>query len=518
MTNCTHPAQRLQTPSKRMIGSKPQDSYNVPMRLIPLIFLALSAHALDPAAVDRLVEASLKTWQSPGAAIAIIENGQIVHVKGYGVRELGKPDPVTADSLFEIASTTKAFTALTVALLADDGQVDWDDPVRQHYPTFRLRDPLANENVTVRDLLCHRTGLPRHDALWYKTNLTRAQIIDRIGAAKPNKQFRQQYQYQNIMFMTAGELVGRVAGTTWDDFIQQRLFTPLGMTRTTTRYATAMQQPDRAMPHRKSAAAVRSFDWVDFDNVGAAGAINSSVRDLAQWVKLHVSGGEFNGRRIVSQKNLEETYQPHMVIRADAASRALNPDTTQNTYALGWNIAHYRGHRLLGHAGVLDGFRARVTLIPETKSGIVVLANLGRTTLPEAVTNSLVDLLLGLPAKDWDQYLKAVVDRQNAEDENKRKDRLAARVKDTKPALSLAQYAGTYTEPAYGTVRIEERDGRLQLQWLNFTAPLDHWHYETFRTNTTNALQNEEAVFGLDALGKATTLRFLEADFQRKPQ
>jgi CubicO group peptidase (beta-lactamase class C family) len=499
-----------------MIGPKPQDSYNGPMRLTAILLFATSAIAIDLEKVDRLVDASLKTWQSPGAAVAVIENGKIVHVKGYGVREAGKPDPVTADSLFEIASTTKAFTALTVALLADDGKLDWDDPVRQHYKTFRLLDPLANENVTVRDLLCHRTGLPRHDALWYRTNLTREEIIERIGAAKPNKQFRQQYQYQNIMFMTAGELVGKVAGSPWDDFIKQRIFEPLGMARTTTRYSEAVKHSDRAMPHRKSQEQISTFDWINFDNVGAAGCINSSARDLAQWVALHVNGGEFAGRRIVSQRNLEETYEPHMVIRADAASRALNPGTTQNTYAMGWNIAHYRGHRILGHAGVLDGFRARVTLIPETRSGIVVLANLGRTTLPEAVTNSLVDLLLDLPARDWDGLLKAAVTKQEAEDERKRQDKLRQRVKDTKPARPLSAYTGTYTEPAYGTVEVKEDAGQLLIQWANFTAKLDHWHYETFRAVATNPLQNEDAVFALDATGKPTLLRFLEADFRRK--
>lgn len=487
------------------------------MRVFPLLLLAARAQAIDPASVDRLVEASLRTWHSPGAAVAIIENGRIVHVKGYGVRAVGQPEPVTPDTLFEIASTTKAFTALTVALLADDGKLDWDDPVRRHYPGFRLLDPLAAHHVTVRDLLCHRTGLPRNDALWYKTNLSRAEIIERIGSAKPNKQFREQYQYQNIMFLTAGELVGRVAGTSWDDFIRQRIFAPLGMSRTTTRYSEAIQQTDRALPHRKQKDQVTAFDWVNFDNVGAAGAISSSARDLAQWVKLHTGSGEFDGRRIVSLRNLEETYQPHMVIRPDAAARALNPDTTQNTYALGWNIAHYRGHRILSHAGVLDGFRARVTLIPETKSGLVVLANLGRTTLPESVTNSLVDLLLNLPTKDWDAYLKAEIDRQEAQEESKRQQKLAQRHRDTKPARPLPDYAGTYTEPAYGAVEIQEQQGHLLVKWANFTARLEHWHYETFRARSTNPLQNEEAVFMLDAAGRPTRLRFLEADFQRTP-
>ncbi len=500
-----------------MIGPKLQDSYNNAMRVFTLLLLGVRLEAIDIAAVDRLVESALGTWASPGAAVAIVENGRIVHVKGYGVRELGKPEPVTGDSLFEIASTTKAFTALTVALLADDGKLDWDDPVRKHYPTFRLLDPLASENVTVRDLLSHRTGLPRHDALWYQTNLSRAEIIERIGAAKPNKQFRQEYQYQNIMFLTAGELVGRVAGVTWDDFIRQRLFTPLTMTRTTTRHNEAIQQADRAMPHRKTKDQVNTFDWVNFDNAGGAGAINSSARDLAQWVLLHASGGEYQGGRVVSLKNLEETYQPQTVIRATVASRALNPETTQNTYALGWNIAHYRGHRILGHAGVLDGFRARVTLIPETKSGIVVLANLGRTDLPESVTNSLVDLLLNLPARDWDSYLKAEVTKQEAADEAKRLEKIAKRVKDTHPAKPLGEYAGTYSEPAYGTIQISEDQGHLVLKWANFSAQLDHWHYETFRTNTKNALQNEDALFTLDAAGQPTRLRFLEADFQRTP-
>lgn len=482
------------------------------------LLLGAAAPSFDKARLDQMAEAARQSFSVPGLALAIVHNDQIVHLGAYGTRDLKTKAPLTPDSLFEIASTSKAFAAAAVALLADEKKLAFDDPVRKHLEYFRLSDPLANENVTIRDLLCHRTGLSRHDALWARTPFSREDIIRRAAFLPLSKQFRQEYQYQNIMFLTAGELAAKAAGApSWDDFMKQRFFTPLEMKRTTTRHAEAIAEEDRAMPHRKRAAAIESYDWINYDNVGAAGAINSSARDLAQWVRLQLAGGEFNGRRLISKKNLEETWQPHMVQRLTAENRALNPGVTQITYALGWNIVHYQGRMILSHSGVLSGFRARVTLIPEQNLGFVLLANLDSTDAPEALNYALLDHLLDLPTKrDWKAHLLAERAKADAREAKQRAARESKRVANTKPSRELDRYAGAYEHPAYGRVQIAATATGLTIEWAGYRPTLEHYHYDTFTPKGANApFANRQATFLLNAEGEPTRLQFLDVEFER---
>ena len=473
--------------------------------------------------MDRMVREALAAWRVPGVAVAIVRGDQVVYLKGHGVRKLGEPDPVTPDSLFQIASTSKAFTTTALAMLVEEGKISWDDPVRQHLEHFRLADPLANENVTVRDLVTHRTGMPRHDSLWYKTGLSREEVIRRLGEAKANKQFRQEYQYHNIQFLAAGELAGKVSGGTWDDFVRARIFAPLGMKNTTTRFAEATARADRAWPHRRLPDATNAaIEWVNFENVGGAGCINSSARDLAQWIRLHLGGGVFEGQRLIATKNLEETYAPQMVIRPDARGRQLLPAHTQRSYAMGWWIDHYRGQYLLTHSGSLDGFRAMVTLAPEHKLGIVVLANLGPTLLPAALSNALLDHLTGLPPRDWNAELLGVVKRHDEEDAAKKTARLTKRNAASTPTLKLASYAGSFRAPGYGVLRVNLADGALMIESLTHRAALQHYQYDTFSVASgspthPHPLGDEELTFRIDADGAVASVQFLNTEFRRTP-
>lgn len=482
---------------------------------------ALCLAAQDEARLDQTVRAALDAWRVPGVAVAIVRDDKVIYLKGHGVRRLGEPVPVTPDSLFQIASTTKAFTTASLAMLVEDGKIGWDDAVRRHLEYFRLSDPLANENVTIRDLVSHRTGMPRHDAFWYKTSLEREEVIRRLGEARPAKQFRQEYQYQNIQFLAAGELIGKVTGRGWDDFVRARLFEPLGMKNTTTRFAEATARADRAWPHRRLPdASNAAIDWINFENVGGAGCINSSARDLAQWVRLHLGEGQVDGRRLIAQRHLAETYTPHTVIRPDARARELAPASTQRTYAMGWFIDHYRGQTLLTHGGALDGFRALMTLAPEHKLGIVVLANLGPTALPQALTNALVDQLLGLGARDWNTELLAVVARHDEEDAAKKKARAAKRVLTSKPSLELARYAGTFRAGGYGTLTVHHSSGKLSIECLTLQAPLEHYQYDAFvgragSPANPHPFGDEELAFHLDADGEVASVQFLNTEFRR---
>lgn len=484
-----------------------------------LVWAAPPPPVLEKAAVDRIAETARQAFGSPGLALAIVKDGQVVHLAGYGVRDVKTKTPLTQDSIFEIASTTKAFTAAAVGMMVDEKKVDWDDPVRKHLDYFRLSDPLASENVTVRDLLCHRTGLARHDSLWVRTPFSREEIIRRIGFAPLSKQFRQEYQYQNIMFLTAGELVGKLAGGGWDEFMKERFFKPLQMANTTTRWAEAITNADRAMPHRKRGSNVESFEWIQYDNVGAAGAINSSARDLANWVKLQLAGGEFEGKRLISKKNLEETWQPHMVQRLSADSRALNPPVTQVTYGLGWNLVQYNGRMVISHSGVLSGFRARVTLVPEQKLGLVLLANLDSTDLPEAVNYTLLDELLDLPKRDWNKHLLTERARIDARGAAERKERESKRVLNTKPSREANYYAGVYTHPAYGRIVVTAKNGGMHMEWAGYQPSLEHYQFDTFTARGANApFAGRRATFVLDAEGQVSSVKFFDVEFARLKQ
>ena len=455
----------------------------------------------------------LRAWQIPGAAVAIVQDDRVVFVQGYGTKELGKNDPVTPDTLFQIASTSKAFTSTALAMLATEKKLSWDDPVRQHLEYFRLNDYCADSQVTIRDILSHRTGLRRHDELWDNSPLTREDVVRRIGHVDLTKPFRTAYQYQNIMFIAGGEIVTRKSGTPWEDFVRTRIFKPLGMTRTVISDADWSAATDRAVGY--------SYDWktgrvyqqrpIDTTTIGAGGAIKSSARDMANWVRFQLANGEVEHRQLVDPTILEETKTPQTVVRMENLTRDSNPESHVMAYGMGWVIQDYRGELLVSHAGALNGFRTHVDLLPERKSGFVVMINAGRGLALIALRNALADMLSAKPMRDWNAYY-LMVDRKSDEKEAKdREERLAKRIPNTTPSRPLDAYAGEYENPAYGTVKVTLVNGGLVLQWSRMTIPLSHFHYDTFTARSeyddvdeevTFALSPEHAVDGLTVFGE----------------
>jgi len=309
-----------------------------------LVTFAAAAQGVDPKSVDKLMTNMLRTWQIPGAAVAIVRNDVVVFAKGYGIKEIGGTEPVTADTLFQLASTSKAFTSTSLAMLATDKKFSFDDPVKKYVPYFRLDDLCADSQVTVRDILSHRTGLTRHDELWDNSPLTREEVVRSIGQVGLTKPFRTAYQYQNIMFIAAGEVVTHASGVPWDDFVRTRIFQPLAMTRTITSDAD-WDKSDHATGHR--------YDWrtntvtiqrpIDTHTLGAAGAIKSSARDMGNWIRFQLSGGAYDLHQLVDPDLLAETKTPQTVIRMEPSTRDSNPETNVMSYAMGWNVQDYRG-------------------------------------------------------------------------------------------------------------------------------------------------------------------------------
>lgn len=475
------------------------------MRLLRVFFLlalalpALAQAPFDAKTIDRLVTTTMKEWQIPGAAIAIVKNDRVVYVNGYGTTELGGTAPVTPETLFQIASTSKAFTTTALAMLATDKKLTFDDPVRQHLEYFRLADPCADANVTIRDIVSHRTGVTRHDELWDNSPFTREEVVRRIGSVALSKPFRTAYQYQNIMFIAAGEVVTHASGMPWDDFVRTRIFKPLNMTRTVTSDADWNAATDRA--------AGCDYDWrtgrisphgpSDTTTIGAGGAIKSSARDMANWIRFQLAGGAFNLTQLVDPQQLAETKMPHTVIRLENFTRDANPETRMMSYGMGWTLQDYRGELLVSHSGSLNGFRTHVDLLPQRNSGFVLMINIGRGMALVALRNALADLLSGKPQRDWNAYYLMVDRRADEKDAKDREDRMAKRIPDTTPTRPLADYAGTYENKAYGTATITLVDGVLVLQWNRITIPLQHFHYDVFTAYSERDDVDEQVVFDL---------------------
>ena len=460
---------------------------------------------MNPEEIDAIVQAAMQAVHAPGAAVAVVF-GDAVYTQGYGVRAVSGDALVTQDTLFACASTTKAFTTMALALLIDEKRATWDDLVRKHLPAFRLADPLADANVTLRDLVTHRTGLPRHDLLWYGSPFSIDDILRRVGSAPAPEGFRAKYQYQNICFLAAGEAVRAISGAaSFPDFVRERLFAPLGMNGATFSVDAAQTVPDHATPHQRKKNKTREIPWLNMDNSHALGGMNASVNDLAKWIQFLLAGGVLpNGTRLVSKKNLREIWTPQMVIPIDKEARTLYPETTQVSYGMGWSVRDYRsGRKLISHGGAIDGFRANVALLPDANLGIAVLTNSAPSYLPEIVRNTLIDHLLGLPARDWSEACLAWQKKSQKTAKKQEQKKKETRHKNTAPSRPLSTYTGDYENAAYGTARItsSKKNKRLLLSWNQTTARLTHWHLDSFVAHPPklSPWEKSEVSFTLDS-------------------
>jgi CubicO group peptidase (beta-lactamase class C family) len=492
--------------------------------LILLVGLSLSfpasarAEGVDEKAIDTVVAAVLKDLQAPGLAVAVVKDDKVVYLKGAGVREAGTDKAVTPDTLFAIGSCTKAFTATAVAMLVDEGKMSWDDPVRKHLHTFRLADPLADRDVTIRDLLSHRTGLSRHDLLWYGSPWGREELLRRVAFLQPARSFRARYEYNNLMYMAAGEAAGRADGSSWEALVRKRLFEPLGMKSADFTITDAQKAPDHARPHhRDDKGKIEAINWRNLDNIGPAGAINAGVRDLANWLRFQLAEGAFDDRRLLTAASLQETHRPQIVVRPEGALAVLAKEGVVNQvgYALGWQVYDYRGQPVVTHNGAIDGFRAQTTLLPRAKLGIVVLANVDRASVPAATTLALVDLLLGLPHRDWTAFYLEREKEQKAATAKTEQQRKAERHPGTKPSREPKAYAGIYEEPAYGQAEVTQEKDKLTLRWSHFQLPLEHFHFDTFTATGPDLADGNRVTFRLNADGEVGEMTFLGQKFKK---
>ena len=426
---------------------------------------------------DAIVNKGLQGLNVPGIAVAIIVEDEVVLAKGYGFKDLEKKVPMTPDTLLAIGSSSKAFTVFALGTLVDEGKLDWDKPLRNYIPWFRLYDSFASERLSPRDTVTHRSGLPRHDLSWYNnTAISREELVRRLAYLKPTADLRAIWQYNNLMYLTAGYLVEVLTGKTWEDGVRAQVLSPLGMKRTNFSVADSQKDSDFSLPYQEREGKLEKMPFRSLTNMGPAGSINSSVNEMSNWVLVHINGGKLKDKQIINPQTVQDMHLAHM----PTGETPEIPEVTPADYGMGWFVDSYRGHGRVHHGGNIDGFSAMVSMLPQDRVGFVVLSNKNGTGLPELLIRHASDLILGLEAKDWvGEAAKSKVKGEAASKEAEKK-KAARRVPNTKPSHGLDAYAGDYFHPGYGDLKVTVEKGQLTFIYNNITTPLDHWHYDTF--------------------------------------
>lgn len=453
-------------------------------------------------AFPAFVRQVLDQWQAPGLAVAVARDGEIVLAQGFGLRDVARGLPVTPRTLFAIGSATKAFTTMSLGLLADEGKLDWDTPVKTYLPTFKLHDPFATERMTPRDLVTHRSGLPRHDLMWYGSGLTRPEIVERLQYLEPNKDFRAVWQYQNLMYLVAGYLAGEIAGVEWEALVQERIFDRLGMTGSNFSAERAQAAADCARPYQEKDGTVNELPFRSLDEVGPAGSINSNLTDMSQWLLLHLYKGKHRGEPFISEGQIAQMHTPQMVVPAPGKYAELAPPS----YGLGWGVQSYRGHAVVHHGGNIDGFSALVSFMPRERIGVIALTNLDGVPVPDIVAFHVYDRLLGLDEIPWNERFLEERSAVKAAGEVSKAHEEAERVPDTHPSHPLDAYAGEYAHPGYGTIVIAQEGDTLALRHGTFAGPLRHRHYDTFEFNVELVDLRIPLTFATDAKGEIASI------------
>ena len=414
--------------------------------------------------LDTYTTRALQEWNLPGVAVCIVKNGKVVLAKGFGVKELGKTDKVDENTLFMIGSNTKAFTATALAILDKEKKLSLDDKVTKWIPDFRLDNKMAGEQAIIRDLLCHRIGFQtfQGDFTYWTSNLSRKEVIEKMGHIKAAYPFRTTWGYTNAAFLTAGEIIPKATGIQWEDFVKQRIFDPLGMSSTLALSKDYPNAPNKCTPHTIVYGKLMKIPVSNIDNLGPAGSISSSVNDMSKWMIMQLDNGKYNGNQVVPASVISQTRVPHSILG--------NGGTMFNKghfalYGLGWFMEEYSGRKVVSHTGGVNGFVTSVTLVPEENLGIIVFTNTDQNLFYEALKWEILDSYLGNPYRNYSKVYLGISNRNVAVENNKHKilqDSAALQLKTELPSIA---YTGKYTNDVYGEMSVVQESGELHMKF-----------------------------------------------------
>lgn len=436
--------------------------------------------------IDAYIAKMRSDWDCPGLGFGFIYNDSVLLAKGYGTLSVTDTAAVDANTLFGIASNTKSFTSAAIAMLVDEHKIEWDSKVSDYVPYFRMYNEYVTAEMTIRDILCHRSGLKTFagDLIWYNSEYNRKEVIEHAQFLKPSYGFRAHYGYSNIMYLVAGEVIQKVSGKSWDDFVKDEFFHKLGMTRSNTSVRFEKKEHNVAKPHVKVGDKWIEIPYINWDNIAPAGGINSSVNDMLKWLRLQLHNGHFGDSLVFwSNKSSREMWLPQTIDNVSTFSEQLYPTKHFSAYGLGWDLFDFYGYKIVNHSGGLDGMVSQTVMIPELNIGFVILTNQA-SSLPYVLMHQVLEFLLGDPKEnDYSPvYLQLIHDYENYIAE-KEKERIKSRNKNLKPTFSIEDYAGLYSGNVYGSAKIELKDGKLYLKLKHtptYHAVLEHWEGDVF--------------------------------------
>jgi CubicO group peptidase (beta-lactamase class C family) len=468
---------------------------------------------IDFKKLETYIQKSMTDWKIPGLAIAIVQGDSVAFAKGFGVRDINTKESVNTETLFAIASNTKAFTVSALSLLVAQGKLKWDDKVIQYLPYFQMYDPYVTHEMTVRDLLCHRSGLATFsgDLLWYESNYSRKEVIQRAKYLKPTYGFRTHFGYSNIMFIAAGEVLEAITDTTWENYVKAKFFIPLGMKNTNTDIKDLKKLKNVASPHLITDSTSTAIKYMSWENAAPAAAINSNVSDMSRWLIMLANDGVYKGKKILGSRQLWEMESPQTLENFSREWATVLPSRHFEAYGMGLEMYDYHGFKVLYHGGGADGMISLTAFVPEKKLGMVILTN-SINYLPTALMYYILDDFAGNPDTDWSakylQWIKAMNDNKKADELEMEKHRN----KNSVPSLDLSEYTGTYGGEMYGNAEVKLENDKLVVRFIPtpiFIGDLTHFQYDTFRIKLRNSpgLPGGTVNFVLNAEGKVESMR-----------
>ncbi|QBD76985.1 serine hydrolase [Ktedonosporobacter rubrisoli] len=462
---------------------------------------------------EEFVDHVMQTWQIPGVAIGIVKDDEVIYARGFGQRDREQGLETTPQSIFAIGSCTKAFVAMSLAMLVDEGKLAWDAPLRNYLPEFKLADSVTSERLTTRDILTHRSGLPGHDALAYNSLVTVKELIGRLPHLEFNKDLRAGWQYNNLLYGVAGYLLEAISGQSWDAFIRQRILEPLGMNSTSFSVQDVQRAADYALPYKTIKGKTQRTRFYPRFNKGTsydpAGALNSNVEDMTKWLRALLKQSRYGEQRLVSEAQFKQILEPQGIIPIDHYQVGMKyPEEARYCAALGWRVFSYRGHELAQHSGGIDGFTVMTTFLPDDNLGIVVLTNLEfeAVLFPNIFAFNICDRLLGLDELPWNERML----RGSAQALELKKQAQQALTEGQVPGTALSHplsaYAGQYEHPGYGLLTLTVEGEGLKAFYNDLEYSLTHFHYDAFLAYQSHFDLTLKVSFGTNLAGNIASL------------